>query len=148
MQFTKVQLQLHLLPGDFNINLLNSSCGSSSFLHLLGSCQILLFITLSTRITASTLIDNIFASPFPYSSISGNLTTTISDHLPFLNLFYLKPNHLKISNSKHEQSKNFVVSGPILIVKGLKMNLIPQDIIKIIEIGRNDLDKSFDSFFT
>ena len=136
-----------MLLGDFNINLLNcnSNCGSSSFLDLLGSCQILPFITLPTRITAqsSTLIDNIFASPSPYSSISGNLTTTFSDHLPQFLLLETKPS--KISNSKHKQKfyrkwSNFDSKRFENEFNSIKWN-------EIIEIGRNDLDKSLNSFF-
>ena len=75
-----------LLLGDFNINLLNcnSTASSSDFLDLLGSYQMLPSITLPTRITnqSSTLIDNIFVSPSSLSSISGNRSVAISDHLP------------------------------------------------------------------
>ena len=75
-----------LLLGDFNINLLkcNSENSHSDFLDLLGSFQILPYITLPTRITniSSTLIDNIFVSSTPYTMTSGNLTVNLSDHLP------------------------------------------------------------------
>ena len=127
---------------NFNINLLNynSNCGSSSFLDLLASCQILPFITLATRITAqsSTLIDNLFGSPSPYSSISGNLTTTISDHLPQFLLLETKPS--KISNSKHQQRFYRKWSNFDSKFNSIRWN-------EIIEIGKNDLDKSLNSFF-
>ena len=75
-----------VLLGDFNINLLNcdSLNSHSNFLDTLGSYQILPCITLPTRVTnhSSTLIDNIFASPTPFTSISGNIEIGISDHLP------------------------------------------------------------------
>ena len=75
-----------ILLGDFNIDLLtcDSVISHSKFLDILGAYQILPTITLPTRITdtSSTLIDNILTSPLNCSSISGNLTVAISDHLP------------------------------------------------------------------
>ena len=75
-----------ILLGDFNIDLLTCSTeiSHSKFLDTLGAFQILPTITLPTRVTedSSTLIDNIFTSPNSFSSISGNLTVAISDHLP------------------------------------------------------------------
>ena len=70
----------------FNINLLNceSLSSNANFLDLLGSYQILPHIILPTRITdrSSTLIDNIFMSSNPYECLSGNLSISVSDHLP------------------------------------------------------------------
>lgn len=75
-----------LLLGDFNVNLLKVKTDTTcaNFLDLLGSYHILPFISLPTRITnqSSTLIDNIFVSPSSNSLLSGNLTVSLSDHLP------------------------------------------------------------------
>ena len=82
---SKEQKSIFLL-GDFNVNLLNYNehnqtnkfidyCPSNSFVPL---------ILQPTRITShsNTLIDNIFSNVIDPDIISGNLTATISDHLP------------------------------------------------------------------
>ena len=75
-----------ILLGDFNIDLLtcDTEISNSKFLDVLGAYQILPTITLPTRITdtSNTLIDNIFTSTMNCSSVSGNLTVALSDHLP------------------------------------------------------------------
>ena len=73
-----------LLLGDFNINLLNCNDHqpSNDFLDSLASNSFIPYILPLTRITShsKTPIDNIFSN-FIFSDISGNITTTISDHL-------------------------------------------------------------------
>ena len=83
------------LLGDFNIDLLTceSNISHAKFLGILGSFQMLPSINLPTRITAtsSTLIDNIFIPPSDFNTTSGNLTISLSDHLPQFLLFDTKP---------------------------------------------------------
>ena len=73
-----------LLLGDFNINLLNCNDHQprNDFLDSLASNSFIPYILPLTRITShsKTPIDNIFSN-FIFSDISGNITTTISDHL-------------------------------------------------------------------
>ena len=74
------------LLGDFNVNLLNYNEHNltNEFLDSLASNSFINFILQPMRITShsNTLIDNVFSNVIDPDIISGNLTTTISDHLP------------------------------------------------------------------
>ena len=77
--------------GDFNVNLLNYNehNQTNEFLDSLASNSYIALILQPTRITShsNTLIDNIFSNYVIDSDIiSGNLTATISDHLPQFSL--------------------------------------------------------------
>ena len=82
-KISKEQKQIFLL-GDFNINLLNDNQHqpTNEFLDCLASNCIISYILQPTRITSHSkiLIGSIFCNVF--SAISGNITATISDHLP------------------------------------------------------------------
>ena len=82
---SKERKQVFLL-GDFNINLLNYNCHqpTNDFLDSLASNSFIPYILHPTRITShsKTLIDNIFSNFISPDIISGNITATISDHLP------------------------------------------------------------------
>ena len=82
---SKERKQVFLL-GDFNINLLNYNDHqpTNDFLGSLASNSFIPHILHSTRITShsKTLIDNIFSDFISPEIISGNITATISDHLP------------------------------------------------------------------
>ena len=82
---SKEQKQVFLL-GDFNINLLNYNDHqpTNDFLDSLASNSFIPYILHPTRITnhSKTLIDNIFSNFTSPDIISGNITATISDHLP------------------------------------------------------------------
>ena len=82
---SKEQRSIFLL-GDFNVNLLNYNKHNptNEFLDSLASNSFIPLILQPTRITShsNTLIDNIFSNIIDPDIISGNLTTTISDHLP------------------------------------------------------------------
>ena len=84
---SKEQKSIFLL-GDFNVNLLNYNehNQTNEFLDSLASNSFILLILQPTRITShsTTLIDNIFSNVIDPDIISGNLTATISDHLPQL----------------------------------------------------------------
>ena len=86
--------QIFLL-GDFNINLLNYNehQPTNEFLDSLASNSIIPYILQPTRLTthSKTLIDNIFSNVLSCETISGNITATISDHLP---QFLFAPNVL------------------------------------------------------
>ena len=74
-----------ILMGDFNINLLNCNMDKSTshYVDTLYSHAFFPKINSPTRITANskTLIDNIFYNDVTKNIISGNITTSISDHL-------------------------------------------------------------------
>ena len=88
--------------GDFNVNLFNYNepNQTNEFLDYLASNSFISLILQPTRITShsNTLIDNIFSNVIDPDIISGNLTATISDHLP---QFSIIPNMLSnISGNK------------------------------------------------
>ena len=75
-----------ILTGDFNLILLKhaKSPGVTKFLENFLSHNFMLQITLSTRMTEETvaLTDDILINSNVLHCISGNITTSISDHLP------------------------------------------------------------------
>ena len=91
-KISKEQKSVFLL-GDFNITLLNYNVHNptNELLNSVASNSFLPYILQPTRITShsKTLIDNIFTYITLPDSISGNLTVTISDHLP---QFLIAPN--------------------------------------------------------
>ena len=84
---SKEQKSVFLL-GDFNANLLNYNEHNeiNEFFDFLTSNSFIPLILQPTRITShfNTVIDNIFSNVVDPDTISGNLTATISDHLPQL----------------------------------------------------------------
>ena len=82
------------LLGDFNIDLLNYDQHSlnNEFLDSLSSHMLLPHIEQPTRIKSNskTLIDNIYSDVITPNNISGNITATISDHLP---QFFIAPDN-------------------------------------------------------
>ena len=108
------------LLNDFNINFLNYDIHppTNEFLNSLLSHYFLLHILQSSRVTTNskTLIDNIFSNMAVPSIISGNLTASISDHLPqflvapnvFFNVFYPRSNNYERNRSIFDQ-ENFVL---------------------------------------
>ena len=82
---SKEQKSVFLLR-DFNVNLLiyNEHNQTNEFLDSLAPNSFILLILQPTRITnhSNTLIDNIFSNVIDPDIMSGNLTATISDHLP------------------------------------------------------------------
>ena len=102
---SKEQKQIFLL-GDFNINLLNYNVHqpTNDFLDSLAFNSIIPYILQPTRLTShsKTLIDNIFSNILSKEIISGNLTATISDHIP---QFLFPPNIL--SNPSDNRSNKF-----------------------------------------
>ena len=78
-----------MLSGDFNFNLikLNQNKGTPDFLELLFSNNFILKLLLKT----------FFANTQDHNSVSGNITTSISDHLP---QFLVLENFLKKQTRK------------------------------------------------
>ena len=115
----KEQKSIFLL-GDFNVNLVNYNehNETNEFLDFLASNSFIPLFLQPTRITShsNTLIDNIFSNVIDPDIISGNLTATISDHLPqfaiipnmFGNISGNKSNIYERDWSKFDQ-ENFVL---------------------------------------
>ena len=74
------------LCGDFNIDLLKIDCDkqTNEYFEALTDTKLLPLITIPTRIVAKskTLIDNVFTTRYNPLIVSGNLTVSISDHVP------------------------------------------------------------------
>ena len=91
-KISKEQKSIFLLGG-FNVNLLNykEHNQKNKFLDFLASNSFILLILQPTRITShsNTFIDHMFSNVIDPDIISGNLTATISDHLP---QFAITPN--------------------------------------------------------
>lgn len=132
------------LLGDFNIDLLtcDSETSHANFLDLLGAYQMLPSITLPTRITetSNTLIDNIFIPPSDSIIVSGNLTVSISDHLPQFLFFDNKPE----SNSK--PLLGFRRDWSKFNRENFKNQFENTNWDEILKIEEGDINMSFDSF--
>ena len=104
-----------VLLGDFNIDLLNFDTSEyvSTFLDDLASNSLQPQILLPTRISnnSKTLIDNIFCNipnPLVKSAMSGNISSSISDHLPqffILPEFFSKSPPTKYNIISHDWEK-------------------------------------------
>ena len=75
-----------IMMGDFNINLLNYEThpDTDAFINTLGSYYFHPQILKPIRITDHTasLVDNIFFNSLEHPTLSGNIVSDISDHLP------------------------------------------------------------------
>ena len=104
-QISKEVKNIYLL-GDFSISLLNYNehGPTNDFLDSLASRSLLPFILQPTRLTghSKTLIDNIFCNLTSHEVIPGNITATISHHLP---QFLIAPN--VFANPSSNKSKLF-----------------------------------------
>ena len=78
--------------GDFNIDLLqyDSNTISNHFINSMTTHSFLPYILQPSRVTdhSATLIDNIFSNVTDIESVSGNLTSLISDH--FIQFMFIK----------------------------------------------------------
>ena len=144
------------LFGDFNINLLNYNTHSptNEFLDSLASNSFLPYILQPTRITShsKTLIDNIFTNVTFPDSIFGNLTATISDHLPqFLIVFNIFSNPPSNKSNIHERDwSNFDQENFILDYFSIDWNetlkIDEQNIDYFAEIFLNKINELVNNF--
>ena len=134
------------LAGDFNFDLLKASTDSSTsdFFDTLTSNFLLPMISLPTKINTvnDTLIDNIFTNQFLPDTISGNITVGISDHLPS---FVIIPN----PNQRHLPKKNNIYRRNYQDFdrENFLLDLLDIDWGNVLEIQKNDPNKSFDNFY-
>ena len=134
------------LIGDFNIDLLkvNTHEQTGFFLDILESNEFVPQIFLPTRLTSGskTFTDNIFVNHFNETTTSGNLTCTVSDHLPqFLVSHYEKSNIEQSHNIKVRNMKFFVEDDFIEDIKKL-------DWAQLLNTSRDDINHSFDTFIS
>ena len=133
-----------IIAGDFNFDLLNSSSHSetSDFLDIMTSNFLLPSIIIPTKINRikDTLIDNIFTNQTNPDIISGNITTTISDHLPsFVVIPKLNQRHLpKKHNILKRDIKNFDRENFLLDLLSIRWDE---------QITYKEANTSFDDFY-
>ena len=138
--------KLIYLMGDFNVDLLkiDEHIHSSLFLNALESHNLLPKILLPTRITprSRTLIDNIFTNHTGTDLTSGNLTCSISDHLPQFLIAPIekasipKEHNIYIRNMKQFNKENFLYD-----LNNINWNTC-------IEAEHRDINHSFDNFIS
>ena len=135
------------LTGDFNINLLNTETNepTASFLNNMTSNLFIPHIILPTRITSrsKTLIDNIFSNRYDPSFISGNISTSISDHLP---QFLLIPN-LNIKDLLPKKHNLFKRDMSNFNKDDFILDLLEIDWNHTLQINNNDTNFSFNNFY-
>ena len=134
-----------LLTCDFNVNVINynKKRGTYNFLELLFNHNFTPQITLPTRVTekSATLIDNNFVNNPSFKYISGNITTSISDHLP---QFIILEN-FKGSNLKRERISTTYRDFRYFNIDSFKKDL--QEINWNFATENNDIDLGFETFF-
>ena len=132
---------------NFNIDLLkyDTHGDSSDFLDAMYASFLLPYINTPSRLTphSKTVIDNIFSNTIEDSSISGNLVTTISNHY---GQFLL----MKNLNNKNNITKTEVYHQDFRNIneKRLENDLQYTSWNDVLEVHSEDVDKSFDTFFS
>ena len=131
--------------GDFNINLLsyNYHQPTNDFLHSLASNSFIPCILHPTRITShsKTLIDNIFSNFISPDIISGNITATISDHLP---QFSFVPNIL--SNPSTQKSNYYERDWSKFKQENFILDYFDKDWADLLQIDQQNVNLSMDIF--
>ena len=142
--YPKERKQVFLL-GDFNINLLNYNDHqpTNDFLDSLASNSFIPYILHPTRITShsKTLIDNIFSNYISHEIISGNITATISDHLPqfsFVRNMLSNPSTQK-SNFYERDCSKFKQENFIL-------DYFDEDLVDLLQLDQQNVNLSMDIF--
>ena len=137
---SKEQKSIFLL-GDFNVNLLNYNehNQTNKFLDSLASNTFITLILQPTRITnhSTILIDNIFSNVIDPDIISGNLTATISDHLP---QFAIIPN--MFGNISGNKSKIYERDWSKFDQENFILNYFSVDWEVLLKIDEKNVDNS------
>ena len=132
------------LLGDFNIDLIKNESDSnvSEYFNHLSSNHLLPHISIPTRITdrSKTLIDNIFSNSIA-ENLSGNLTTSISDHLP---QFVILPLSEKLA--KPEKNNTYKRNFKNINKDQLIHDFSAIDWQNTLNLDRNDSNYSFNMF--
>ena len=133
------------LLGNFNINLLNYNDHqpTNDFLDSLASNSFIPYILHPTRITnySKTLTDNIFSNFISPDIISGNITVTISEHLP---QFSFVPNIL--SNLPSQQSDYYERDWSKFKQENFILDYFDKDCADVLQIDQQNVNLSLDSF--
>ena len=131
--------------GDFNINLLKyeKDHNAADFLDQMYSTSLVPQTISPTRITSRsrTLIDNIFSTDISENAISGDIITSISDHLA--QFLFLSIDQFKTNNSKNMYQSNFKSFNQQIFLKDIQ-NLNWNNVV---ELEKEEIDNSFNKFF-
>ena len=129
--------------GDFNINLMNYETDNSTF-HFrdnIFSNSFFPYINIPTRHTSQskTLIDNILHNGINANTVSGNMTTNISDHLA---------QFLITSHQVHSQTKpkKILTTFKSFVQDNFKHDLQSVDWEYTLDIHLHDANHSFEQF--
>ena len=138
------------ITGDFNFDLINNANDrtTSNFYDLLTSNFLLPTILIPTKINKKTnsLIDNIFTNQYNPETISGNLTVSISDHLPSFCIFPVEKT--KYLPRKHNIYKRHFSKMTETDYSNLKNDISQIDWDDLLQLHRNDVNFSFNTFFS
>ena len=106
--------------------------------------MILPYIIQPTRITShsKSIIDNIFSNYISQEIISGNLTSTISDHLP---QFLIAP-HI-FSNAPNKKSNIFKRDWYKFSREEFILDYFAIDLADLLKLQNNDTNTTFQNFF-
>ena len=141
---SKENKQVFLL-GDFNIDLLNYNDHqpTNEFLDSLTSNSFLPYILQPTRLTShsKTLIDNIFSNVISHEVTSGNITATISDHLP---QFLFVPN--VFSNPSCQKSNIYERDWSKFVQQNFVLDYFDKDWSDVLQLDQQDVNLSINSF--
>ena len=133
------------LLGDFNINLLkyNEHQPTTEFLVSLASNSFLPYILQPTKLTSHSkiLIDNIFSNGISHEVISGNITATISDHLP---QFLFVPN--VFSNPSCQKSNIYERDWSKFVQQNFVLDYFDKDWSDVLQLDQQDVNLSINSF--
>ena len=131
--------------GDFNTNLLKyeKDHNAADFLDQMYSTSLVPQTISPTRITSRsrTLIDNIFSTDISENAISGDIITSISDHLA--QFLFLSIDQFKTNNSKNMYQSNFKSFNQQIFLKDIQ-NLNWNNVV---ELEKKEIDNSFNKFF-
>ena len=133
------------LCGDFNIDLMKTGEDThiDNFFEVITSNLLIPHIIIPSRVTnhSKTLIDNIFSNSINFSQgLSGNLTTSISDHYPqFLIIPTENPKTTKKHNLFKRDFQNFDRINFVAEILNVDWN-------SVLSIEKGDPDNSFNMF--
>ena len=134
------------LLGDYNVDLskYEQHCPTNEFLDSFASSIFLPYIIQPTRVTSNskTIIDNIFSNIISTDIISGNLTATISDHLPE---FLIAPEIFR--NSPSNKSNYFERDWSNFNQENFILDYFSVNWKNVINLQRNDVNHSLQKFF-
>ena len=134
-----------VLMGDFNINILKYDTDTtvSDFMDIMYSNTLLPYITGPTHITptSSTLIDNIFYNGIDENVLSGNIITSLSDHL---GQFLIIPNNeIHVKKKKNIYARNYKnIDTDALLLDLKRINW--ENVLKPYE---GNIENTFQNFF-